>query len=74
MDSALHLAIEPQDVGGRYLSNRKYPAFATERIYADDTTVLVLAKGKKRTVRLWAYVRDNRDQLCFGLTAFCTSP
>ncbi len=31
-----------------------------ERIHADDTTVPVLAKGKCRTGRLWAYVRDDR--------------
>jgi transposase len=34
--------------------------FAAERIHADDTTVQVLAKGKTRTGRLWAYVRDDR--------------
>jgi transposase len=34
--------------------------FAAERIHADDTTVPVLAKGKTRTGRLWAYVRDDR--------------
>jgi transposase len=34
--------------------------FAAERIHADDTTVPVLAKGKTRTGRQWAYVRDNR--------------
>ena len=34
--------------------------FAAERIYADDTTVPVLAKGKTRTARLWTYVRDDR--------------
>jgi len=33
--------------------------FAAERIHADDTTVLVLAKGKTRTGRLWTYVRDD---------------
>jgi len=33
---------------------------AAERIHADDTTVPVLAKGKTRTGRLWAYVRDDR--------------
>jgi transposase len=31
-----------------------------ERIHADDTTVPVLAKGKTKTGRLWAYVRDDR--------------
>lgn len=30
------------------------------RIHADDTTVPVLAKGKCRTGRLWAYVRDDK--------------
>src|SRR3984957_13010843 len=35
-------------------------AFAAERIHADDTTVPVLAKGKTRIGRLWAYVRDDR--------------
>jgi transposase len=34
--------------------------FTAERIHADDTTVPVLAKGKTRTGRLWAYVRDDR--------------
>jgi transposase len=34
--------------------------FAAERIHGDDTTVPVLAKGKTRTGRLWAYVRDDR--------------
>jgi transposase len=34
--------------------------FAAERIYADDTTVPVLAKNKTRTGRLWTYVRDDR--------------
>jgi transposase len=33
--------------------------FAAERIHADDTTVPVLARGKCRTGRLWAYVRDD---------------
>jgi transposase len=33
--------------------------FVAERIHADDTTVPVLAKGKTRTGRLWAYVRDD---------------
>src|SRR5262249_27314054 len=40
--------------------------FAAERIHADDTTVPVLAKGKTRTGRLWAYVRDDRP---FGSSA-----
>lgn len=30
-----------------------------ERLHIDDTTVPVLAKGKCRTGRLWAYVRDD---------------
>ena len=34
--------------------------FAAERIHGDDTTVPVLAKGKTRIGRLWAYVRDDR--------------
>jgi len=34
--------------------------FAAERIHADDTTVPVLARGKTRTGRLWAYVRDDQ--------------
>jgi len=34
--------------------------FSAERIHADDTTVPVLAKGKTRIGRLWAYVRDDR--------------
>jgi transposase len=33
---------------------------AGERIHVDDTTVPVLAKGKTRTGRLWAHVRDDR--------------
>src|SRR5439155_4764800 len=50
--------------------------FAAERIHADDTTVPVQAKGKTRTGRLWAYVRD--DQPFGGLdppaAAFFYSP
>ena len=34
--------------------------FAAERIHADDTTVPVLARGRTRTGRLWAYARDDR--------------
>jgi transposase len=34
--------------------------FSAERIHADDTPVPVLAKGKTRTGRLWAYVRDDK--------------
>jgi transposase len=34
--------------------------FAAERLHADDTTVPVLAKGKTKTGRLWAYVRDDQ--------------
>ncbi len=33
---------------------------AAERVHADDTTVPVLARGKCRTGRLWAYVRDDK--------------
>ena len=33
---------------------------AAERLFGDDTTVPVLAKGKTRTGRLWTYVRDDR--------------
>ena len=33
---------------------------SAERIHADDTTVPVLAPGKCKTGRLWAYVRDDR--------------
>jgi transposase len=33
---------------------------AAERLHVDDTTVPVLAKGKCRTGRLWAHVRDDR--------------
>ena len=33
---------------------------AAKRLHGDDTTVPVLAKGKTRTGRLWAYVRDDR--------------
>ncbi len=34
--------------------------FAAQRLHGDDTTVPVLAKGKTRTGRLWAYVRDDK--------------
>jgi transposase len=34
--------------------------FAAERLHGDDTTVPVLAKGRTRIGRLWAYVRDDR--------------
>jgi transposase len=34
--------------------------FAAERIHADGTTVPVLDKGRRRTGRLWTYVRDDR--------------
>jgi len=34
--------------------------FAAERIHVDDTTVPVLARGRTRTGRLWAYVRDDK--------------
>jgi transposase len=34
--------------------------FAAARLHGDDTTVPVLAKGKTRTGRLWAYVRDDK--------------
>jgi transposase len=34
--------------------------FAAQGIHDDDTTVPVLAKGKTRVRRLWAYVRDDR--------------
>lgn len=33
---------------------------AAERLYGDDTTVPILAKGKTDTVRIWTYVRDDR--------------
>ena len=33
---------------------------AAERLHGDDTTVPVLAQGRTRTGRLWAYVRDDR--------------
>lgn len=33
---------------------------SAERIHIDDTTVPVLAKGKCKTGRLWAYVRDDK--------------
>ncbi len=33
---------------------------AAARIHADDTTVPVLATGKCKTGRLWAYVRDDK--------------
>jgi transposase len=31
-----------------------------ERLHGDDTTVLILAKGKTVTGRIWVYVRDDR--------------
>ena len=34
--------------------------FAADRLYADDTPVPVLAKGKTRTGRLWVYGRADR--------------
>jgi len=34
--------------------------FAADRLYGDDTTVPVLAKGKTDTARCWVYVRDDR--------------
>ena len=33
---------------------------AAERLYGDDTTVPILAKGKTVTGRIWTYVRDDR--------------
>jgi transposase len=33
---------------------------AATRIYGDDTTVPVMAKGKTDVARLWVYVRDDR--------------
>jgi transposase len=32
---------------------------AAERLYGDDTTVPLLARGKTVTARLWTYVRDD---------------
>ena len=34
---------------------------AAERLYGDDTTVPILAKGKTVTGRIWTYVRDYRQ-------------
>ncbi|MGO9816609.1 MAG: IS66 family transposase [Acidocella sp.] len=34
--------------------------FAGERVYGDDTTVPVLAKGQTDIARSWVYVRDDR--------------
>jgi transposase len=34
--------------------------FSASRLFADDTTVPVLAKHKTRTGRIWVYVRDDR--------------
>ena len=34
--------------------------YGAERIHVDDTTVPVLARGKCRTGRLWAHVRDDK--------------
>ena len=39
---------------------------AAERLYGDDTTVPILAKGKTVKGRIWTYVRDDRP---FGGTA-----
>jgi hypothetical protein len=33
---------------------------AAERLHGDETTVPILAKGKKVTGRIWTYVRDDR--------------
>ena len=33
---------------------------AADRLYGDDTTVPLLARGGTRTARLWTYVRDDR--------------
>ena len=33
---------------------------AAERLFGDDTTVPILAKGKTVTGRIWTYVRDDR--------------
>jgi transposase len=41
-------------------------AHAAERLHVDDTTVPVLARGRCRTGRLWAHVRDDKP---FGGTA-----
>lgn len=37
-----------------------------ERLFGDDTTIPILAKGKTVTGRIWTYVRDDRP---FGGTA-----
>src|SRR6478752_3269882 len=37
-----------------------------ERLFGDDTTIPILAKGKTVTGRIWTYVRDDRP---FGRTA-----
>ncbi|ADP70697.1 transposase IS66 [Rhodomicrobium vannielii ATCC 17100] len=39
---------------------------SAERLFGDDTTVPILAKGKTVTGRIWTYVRDDRP---FGGTA-----
>jgi transposase len=31
-----------------------------DRLYGDDTTVPILAKGQTETGRVWMYVRDDR--------------
>ena len=33
---------------------------AAERLFGDDTTVPILAKGKTVTGHIWTYVRDDR--------------
>ena len=38
----------------------KAHVMAAERLYGDDTTVPVLARGKTITGRLWTYVRDDQ--------------
>lgn len=38
----------------------EHHVMAAERIHIDDTTVPVLTKGKCKTGRLWAYVRDDK--------------
>jgi hypothetical protein len=35
-------------------------ALAASRLHGDETTVMVLAKGKTVTGRVWTYVRDDR--------------
>ena len=48
-----------EEIGKHVFAVHAEHGSAMTRIHADDTTVPVLARGKCRTGRLWAYVRDD---------------